>query len=78
MKLTTFFTSICVWKQGLYVVANRIKNYDVIFEEMSNQMPTTSDVANFIIDPIFLKCHVQVIVQEHMIQLLQWYQPFEI
>jgi len=30
------------------------KTYDVIFEEMINQMPTTSDVANFIIDPNFL------------------------
>jgi hypothetical protein len=35
-------------------------------------MPTTSDVGNFIIDPNFLKWHVQVIAQEHMIQLLQW------
>jgi hypothetical protein len=56
MKLSTSFTSIYVWKQGLYAIATYI--YDVIFEDMSNQMPTTSDVANFIIDPNFLKCHV--------------------
>jgi hypothetical protein len=42
---------------------------------MNNQMPTASDVANFIIDPNFFKHRVQVIAQKHMIQLLQWYQP---
>jgi hypothetical protein len=52
MKLTTSFTSICVWKQAYMLLQNK-KTYDVIFEEMSNQMPITSDVANFIIDPNF-------------------------
>ncbi len=31
--------------------------YDVIFEEMGNQMPTTNDLANFIIDAYSSRTH---------------------